>query len=147
MSIALRYTKNISGSPPHILKEITTEIEQKFSVKHFNDSSSYMIFQFWIKRKKTFTSTLLFFLYAWAEETKKLHYQYLFEMTIINLFDYSSAVRGYNYYRRYWQPQPEQRLVCCHEKNNPYDFFGIKVTVLESGQLGTYLWKIHGLPW
>ena len=54
-------------------------------------------------------------------------------MTIVNLFDYSSAVRGYHYYRRYWQPQPEQRLVCSHEKNNPYDFFVIKVTVLESG--------------
>lgn len=54
-------------------------------------------------------------------------------MTIVNLFDYSSAVRGYHYYRRYWQPQPEQRLVCSHEKNNPYDFFAIKVTVPESG--------------
>ena len=49
------------------------------------------------------------------------------------MFDYSSAVRGYHYYRRYWQPQPEQRLVCSHEKNNPYDFFAIKVTVPESG--------------
>ena len=54
-------------------------------------------------------------------------------MTIVNLFDYSSAVRGYYYYRRYWKPQPEQRLVCSHEKNNPYDFVAIKVTVPESG--------------
>ena len=54
-------------------------------------------------------------------------------MTIVNLFDYSSAVPGYHYYRRYWQPQPEQRLVCSHENNNPYDFFAIKVTVPESG--------------
>ena len=54
-------------------------------------------------------------------------------MTIVNLFNYSSAVCGYHYYRRYWQPQPEQRLVCSLEKNNPYDFFAIKVTVPESG--------------
>ena len=54
-------------------------------------------------------------------------------MTIVNLFDYSSAVRGYHSYRRYWQPQPEQRLVCSHEKNNPYDFFAIKAAVPESG--------------
>ena len=54
-------------------------------------------------------------------------------MTIVNLFDYSSAVRGYHYYSRYWQPQPEQRLVCSHEKNNSYDFLVIKVIVPESG--------------
>ena len=54
-------------------------------------------------------------------------------MTIVNLFNYSSAVCGYHYYRRYWHPQPEQRWVCSHEKNNPYDFFAIKVTVPESG--------------
>ena len=55
-------------------------------------------------------------------------------MTTVNLFEYSSAVRGYHYYRRYWQPQPEQSLDCSHEKNNPYDFFAIKVTVPESGE-------------
>ena len=53
-------------------------------------------------------------------------------MTIVNLFDYSSAVPGYHYYRRYWQSQPEQRFACSHEKNNPYDFFAIKVTAPES---------------
>ena len=46
---------------PTRLKQITIEIEQKFSVEHFNNSSSYMIFQFWMKRKKTFTWSLLFF--------------------------------------------------------------------------------------
>jgi len=55
-------------------------------------------------------------------------------MTTVNLFEYSSAVRGYHYYRRYWQPQPAQRLDCSHEKNNSYDFFAIKVTVTESGE-------------
>ena len=60
-------------------------------------------------------------------------------MIIINLFDYSSAVCGCHYYRRYWQPQPEQRLVCSHEKNNPYDIFAIKVTVLESGTTAGHL--------
>ena len=52
-------------------------------------------------------------------------------MTIVNLFDYSSAVGGYHYYRRYWQNQLEQRLVC--SPDNPYDFFAIKVTFPESG--------------
>ena len=53
-------------------------------------------------------------------------------MALVNLFDYSSAVRGYHYYRDYWQPQPEQKLVCSHEKNNPYDFFAIKVVFAKS---------------
>ena len=54
-------------------------------------------------------------------------------MTIVNLFDYSSAVCGYHYYHHNWQPQPEQRLVCSHKKNNPFDFFAIKVTFPKSG--------------
>ena len=53
-------------------------------------------------------------------------------MALVNLFGYSSAVRGYHSYRDYWQPQPEQKLVCSHEKNNPYDFFAIKVVVAKS---------------
>ena len=58
-------------------------------------------------------------------------------MTIVNVFDYSSAVRGYHYYCHYWQNQPELRLVCSHD--NPYDFFAIKVTVPESG---TTFWHL-----
>ena len=60
-------------------------------------------------------------------------------MTILNLFNYSSAVRGYHYYCHYWQPQPEPRFVCSHEKNNPSDFFAIKVTVPESGMTAGHL--------
>ena len=32
-------------------------------------------------------------------------------------------MRGYQYYRKYWQPQVQQNLVYSHEKDNPYDFF------------------------
>ena len=38
---------------------------------------------------------------------------------ILKLFEYSSAVRGYHYYHRYWQPQAHQKLKCVHEKDNP----------------------------
>ena len=60
-------------------------------------------------------------------------------MAFINLFEFSSAVRGYHYYRNYWQPQTEQKLVCSHEKDNPYDFFAIKVAIIESGTMVGHL--------
>ena len=60
-------------------------------------------------------------------------------MAFVNLFDYSSAVRGYHYYCSYWQPQPEQKLVFSHGKNNPYDFLAIKVAVAESGMVIRHL--------
>ena len=59
-------------------------------------------------------------------------------MGFVNLSDYSSAVRGYHYYRNNWQPQPEQKLVCSHKKNNPCDFFPTKVAVVESKMVVGY---------
>ena len=56
-------------------------------------------------------------------------------MGFVNLSDYSSAVRGYHYYRNNWQPQPEKKLVCSPKNNNPYDFFPIKVAVAKSGMV------------
>ena len=43
------------------------------------------------------------------------------------LFKYASAVRGYHYYRQYWQPEESQTLDCAREKDNPFDIFAIKV--------------------
>ena len=31
------------------------------------------------------------------------------------------------YYRNYWQPQPEEKLVCSHEKNNPHYLYILKI--------------------
>ena len=50
-----------------------------------------------------------------------------------NLFEYSSAVRGFHYYRKYWNPKESQTLDCVHEKDNPFDFFAIKVMDQDSG--------------
>ena len=49
------------------------------------------------------------------------------------LFKYASAVRGYHYYRQYWQPEESQTLDCAHEKDNPFDIFAIKVMDRNSG--------------
>jgi len=45
----------------------------------------------------------------------------------MKIFEFSSAVRGYHYYRRFWNPQKDQLLECFHENQNPFDRFAIKV--------------------
>ena len=50
------------------------------------------------------------------------------------LFEYCSAVRGYHFYRKSWQPTEGQTLDCLHEKDNPFDFFAIKVMEQDSGK-------------
>ena len=49
------------------------------------------------------------------------------------LFECSSAVRGYHYYWKYWQPRESQSLDCVHEKGNPFDYFAIKVMDQDTG--------------
>ena len=43
------------------------------------------------------------------------------------IFEFTAAVRGYHYYREFWNPVPNQKLSCAHEENNPFDMFAIKV--------------------
>ena len=46
---------------------------------------------------------------------------------MLKLFKCSSAVRGYHYYQKYWQPTESQSLDCVREKENPFNYFAIKV--------------------
>ena len=48
-------------------------------------------------------------------------------------FEYASAVRGYHYYRHFWQPEESQTLYCAYEKENSFDIFAIKVMDRNSG--------------
>ena len=41
--------------------------------------------------------------------------------------EFTSAVRGYHYYKSFWSPQPNQVLNCYFEENNAFDRFAIKV--------------------
>ena len=50
-----------------------------------------------------------------------------------NRFEYSSAVRGFHYYRKFWNPKESQTLDCVHQIDNLFDFFAIKVMDQESG--------------
>lgn len=50
------------------------------------------------------------------------------------IYEYSSAVTGYHFYRSYWQPFVGEELDCMHERDNPFDFFAIKVSKTTTGQ-------------
>ena len=49
------------------------------------------------------------------------------------IFEFPSAVRGFHYYRKYWQPQLDDELYCQHELDNPFNFFTIKICVKNTG--------------
>lgn len=48
-------------------------------------------------------------------------------MACMKTFQFSAAVRGYHYYKRFWIPEPEQVLKCSHKVDNAFDLFAIKV--------------------
>ena len=48
-------------------------------------------------------------------------------MAYMKVFEFSSGVRGYHYYKKFWNPQKEQVLECFHENQNLFDQFAIKV--------------------
>lgn len=43
------------------------------------------------------------------------------------IFEFNSAVRGYHYFKKYWEPIENEELDCAHEADNPYDYFAIKI--------------------
>ena len=52
---------------------------------------------------------------------------FILQMACNKVFEFSAAVRGYHYYRRFWIPQNNQILECFFETHNPFDRFAIKV--------------------
>ena len=52
----------------------------------------------------------------------------------------TAAVRGYHFYRRYWRPQENEKLICLHKPGNAFDRFAIK-TVKENGEIIRHLPK------
>ena len=52
---------------------------------------------------------------------------FILQMAYNKVFEFSAAVRGYHYYKRFWIPQKDQILECFFETHNPFDRFAIKV--------------------
>ena len=42
-------------------------------------------------------------------------------------FEFTAAVRGFYYYRRFWVLKPSQKLNCFYEPDNSFDEFTVKV--------------------
>ena len=60
-------------------------------------------------------------------------------MSCIKTFQFSSAVRGFHYYRSFWIPQPGQVLNCSHEIANTFNRFAIKVCETEKDEIVGHL--------
>ena len=43
------------------------------------------------------------------------------------------AIRGFHYYRKYWRPNIDEKLIYIHKEENVFDIFAIK-TCLEDGR-------------
>ena len=55
-------------------------------------------------------------------------------MMACKTFQFTAAVRGFHYYKRFWNPEPEQVLNCFHEINNPFDIFAIKICTIPNNR-------------
>ena len=40
--------------------------------------------------------------------------------------EFTAAIRGYHFYKRYWQPKEAERSECLHQVGNPIDVFAIE---------------------
>ena len=62
----------------------------------------------------------------------------------VKLFEFNSAVRGYHYFQKYWEPEANQELDCAHVADNPYDYFAIKTCTRGSNGRTVGHGNIHG---
>ena len=46
---------------------------------------------------------------------------FILQMAYNKVFEFSAAVRGYHYYKRFWIPQKDQILECFFETHNPFE--------------------------
>ena len=60
------------------------------------------------------------------------------------LMEFSTAARGFHYYKNYWDPVESECLDCAHEKGNPYDYFAIKTCQKDGKIVGHLPMEISG---
>ena len=58
-------------------------------------------------------------------------------MPLVKEFD--SAIRGFHFYKRYWNPTPQEELFCHHEEENAFDVFAIKTRTNKDGVIRGHL--------
>ena len=57
----------------------------------------------------------------------------------VKLLEFDPAIRGFHYYRNWWEPEVEEVLDCAHEADNPYDYFVIKTCQRTDGSIVGHL--------
>ena len=62
-------------------------------------------------------------------------------MKLDKMYSFDAAIRGYHYYRKYWQPEVNQKLCLSHERDNAFDVFSIKACDGEVKIVGHLPWK------
>ena len=60
-------------------------------------------------------------------------------MTCVKYFQFSTAVRGFHYYRKSWTSEPKQTLNCFHEEGNTFDRIAIKVCKKDKSEIMGHL--------
>ena len=72
------------------------------------------------------------------------------------MYSFDAAIRGYHYYRKYWQPEVNQKLYLSDERANAFDVFSIKASNAEGKIVGHLPMKVsritkflmdHGARW
>ena len=74
-----------------------------------------------LQKVKSVQTELVFFMIL----VKFFHSKEFHGEMSVKLYKYQSAVRGYHYYRNYWQPVVGEELGCMHERDNPFDLFAM----------------------
>ena len=52
------------------------------------------------------------------------------------MYPFDAAIRGYQYYRKYWQPEEYQKLYLSHERDNVFNVFSVKACDVEGKIVG-----------
>ena len=50
--------------------------------------------------------------------------------------EFEAAIRGYHFYRKVWEPEENETLICLHEEDNPFDIFAIKTCRADGTTVG-----------
>lgn len=47
-------------------------------------------------------------------------------MSNLKEIEFDAAIRGFHFYRNYWKPKANEKLLCSYERDNPFDVFAIR---------------------
>ena len=110
--------------------------------KHFNSNAHEEIIH---SKERKFIRLICEFEWMRIAKSKKRSNRISFCMILVKLFHRKSsinfiqkifmekwvwnpsAVRGYHYYRNYWQPVVGEELDCMQERYNPFDLFALAI--------------------